>query len=103
MPKYLKLFKKLLFLSVSRVSLPIIWNKLLIVVSRKKRKFELLYLYRESKNIKILFKFSKAITFLVIIQDNEYNFLFFRRIILSAKIRKRREEKKGKRKTVSEI
>lgn len=102
MPKYLKLFKKLLFLSVSRVSLPIIWNKLLIVVS-KKRKFELLYLYRESKNIKILFKFSKAITFLVIIQDNEYNFLFFRRIILSAKIRKRREEKKGKRKTVSEI
>lgn len=102
MPKYLKLFKKLLFLSVSRVSLPIIWNKLLIVVSRKK-KFELLYLYRESKNIKILFKFSKAITFLVIIQDNEYNFLFFRRIILSAKIRKRREEKKGKRKTVSEI
>lgn len=102
MPKYLKLFKKLLFLSVSRVSLPIIWNKLLIVVSRK-RKFELLYLYRESKNIKILFKFSKAITFLVIIQDNEYNFLFFRRIILSAKIRKRREEKKGKRKTVSEI
>lgn len=102
MPKHLKLFKKLLFLSVSRVSLPIIWNKLLIVVSRK-RKFELLYLYRESKNIKILFKFSKAITFLVIIQDNEYNFLFFRRIILSAKIRKRREEKKGKRKTVSEI
>lgn len=102
MPKYLKLFKKLLFLSVSRVSLPIIWNKLLIVVSRK-RKFELLYLYRESKNIKILFKFSKAITFLVVIQDNEYNFLFFRRIILSAKIRKRREEKKGKRKTVSEI
>lgn len=102
MSKYLKLFKKLLFLSVSRVSLPIIWNKLLIVVS-KKRKFELLYLYRESKNIKILFKFSKAITFLVIIQDNEYNFLFFRRIILSAKIRKRREEKKGKRKTVSEI
>lgn len=102
MSKYLKLFKKLLFLSVSRVSLPIIWNKLLIVVSRKK-KFELLYLYRESKNIKILFKFSKAITFLVIIQDNEYNFLFFRRIILSAKIRKRREEKKGKRKTVSEI
>lgn len=102
MPKYLKLFKKLLFLSVSRVSLPIIWNKLLIVVSRK-RKFELLYLYRESKNIKVLFKFSKAITFLVIIQDNEYNFLFFRRIILSAKIRKRREEKKGKRKTVSEI
>lgn len=102
MSKYLKLFKKLLFLSVSRVSLPIIWNKLLIVVSRK-RKFELLYLYRESKNIKILFKFSKAITFLVIIQDNEYNFLFFRRIILSAKIRKRREEKKGKRKTVSEI
>lgn len=102
MPKYLKLFKKLLFLSVSRVSLPIIWNKLLIVVSRKK-KFELLYLYRESKNINILFKFSKAITFLVIIQDNEYNFLFFRRIILSAKIRKRREEKKGKRKTVSEI
>lgn len=102
MPKYLKLFKKLLFLSVSRVSLPIIWNKLLIVVSRK-RKFELLYLYRESKNINILFKFSKAITFLVIIQDNEYNFLFFRRIILSAKIRKRREEKKGKRKTVSEI
>lgn len=102
MSKYLKLFKKLLFLSVSRVSLPIIWNKLLIVVSRK-RKFELLYLYRESKNIKILFKFSKAITFLVIVQDNEYNFLFFRRIILSAKIRKRREEKKGKRKTVSEI
>lgn len=102
MSKYLKLFKKLLFLSVSRVSLPIIWNKLLIVVSRK-RKFELLYLYRESKNINILFKFSKAITFLVIIQDNEYNFLFFRRIILSAKIRKRREEKKGKRKTVSEI
>lgn len=102
MSKYLKLFKKLLFLSVSRLSLPIIWNKLLIVVSRKK-KFELLYLYRESKNIKILFKFSKAITFLVIIQDNEYNFLFFRRIILSAKIRKRREEKKGKRKTVSEI
>lgn len=102
MPKYLKLFKKLLFLSVSRVSLPIIWNKLLIVVSRK-RKFELLYLYRESKNIKVLFKFSKAITFLLIIQDNEYNFLFFRRIILSAKIRKRREEKKGKRKTVSEI
>lgn len=102
MPKYLKLFKKLLFLSVSRVSLPIIWNKLLIVVSRK-RKFELLYLYRESKNIKVLFKFSKAITFLVIVQDNEYNFLFFRRIILSAKIRKRREEKKGKRKTVSEI
>lgn len=102
MSKYLKLFKKLLFLSVSRVSLPIIWNKLLIVVSRK-RKFELLYLYRESKNIKILFKFSKAITFLVIIQDNEYNFLFFRRIIFSAKIRKRREEKKGKRKTVSEI
>lgn len=102
MSKYLKLFKKLLFLSVSRVSLPIIWNKLLIVVSRK-RKFELLYLYRESKNIKILFKFSKAITFLLIIQDNEYNFLFFRRIILSAKIRKRREEKKGKRKTVSEI
>lgn len=102
MPKYLKLFKKLLFLSVSRVSLPIIWNKLLIVVSRK-RKFELLYLYRENKNIKVLFKFSKAITFLVIIQDNEYNFLFFRRIILSAKIRKRREEKKGKRKTVSEI
>lgn len=102
MSKYLKLFKKLLFLSVSRVSLPIIWNKLLIVVSRKK-KFELLYLYRESKNINILFKFSKAITFLVIIQDNEYNFLFFRRIILSAKIRKRREEKKGKRKTVSEI
>lgn len=102
MPKYLKLFKKLLFLSVSRVSLPIIWNKLLIVVS-KKRKFELLYLYRESKNINILFKFSKAITFLVIVQDNEYNFLFFRRIILSAKIRKRREEKKGKRKTVSEI
>lgn len=102
MSKYLKLFKKLLFLSVSRVSLPIIWNKLLIVVSRK-RKFELLYLYRESKNIKVLFKFSKAITFLVIIQDNEYNFLFFRRIILSAKIRKRREEKKGKRKTVSEI
>lgn len=93
MPKYLKLFKKLLFLSVSRVSLPIIWNKLLIVVSRK-RKFELLYLYRESKNINILFKFSKAITFLVIIQDNEYNFLFFRRIILSAKIRKRREEKR---------
>lgn len=102
MSKYLKLFKKLLFLSVSRVSLPIIWNKLLIVVSRK-RKFELLYLYRESKNIKVLFKFSKAITFLVIIQDNEYNFLFFHRIILSAKIRKRREEKKGKRKTVSEI
>lgn len=102
MSKYLKLFKKLLFLSVSRVSLPIIWNKLLIVVSRK-RKFELLYLYRESKNINILFKFSKAITFLIIIQDNEYNFLFFRRIILSAKIRKRREEKKGKRKTVSEI